>query len=291
MDTQYTFNKMYRDNEYLRKSFNELAKETYNLDFEDWYQNGYWKDNYIPYSIIDNDKVIANASVNIMDFEYQGEKKKYLQIGTVMTNKAYRNQGLSKMLIEEIIKDYNNLVDGFFLFANDSVLNFYPKFGFRKSLEYRYSKDVASNKEESVVHIPMNCKSDWVLLEEAVKNSVTYGLFEMNHNVGLIMFYVTKFMQENVYFMEKLKAYVIAEINDGHLTIYNVFSSINSNINEIIEAFGDTIKTVTLGFTPMEKDEFTMSEVHEEDTTLFLLGKDFDDFEQRKVMFPVLGHA
>ena len=66
----YKINKYYRDNDILRKSFNELAKDTFCLDFEDWYQNGYWKDNYIPYSVTDNDRVVANASVNIMDFFY-----------------------------------------------------------------------------------------------------------------------------------------------------------------------------------------------------------------------------
>ncbi len=48
---------------------------------------------------------------------------------------------------------------------------------------------------------------------------------------------------------------------------------------------------MTLGFTPRERDGFIMSEVHQEDTTLFLLGTDFDNFEQKKIMFPLLGHA
>lgn len=291
MNRQYMINKINRDNDFLRRSFNELAKETFDLDFEDWYQNGYWNDNYIPYSVIDTDRVIANASVNIMDFDYQGENKKYIQIGTVMTNRAYRNQGLSKMLIKKIIKDYNRTVDGIFLFANDSVIDFYPKFGFRKALEYQYSKNVYNSKGEYAVRIPMNCKSDWILLETAIKNSVSNSAFEMNHNVGLIMFYITKFMRENVFFIENQNAYVIAEINVEHLNIFNIFSSDNCDFNQIIEAFGNTIKTVTLGFTPLEKDGLIMSEVHEENTTLFLLGKDFDDFEQRKIMFPILGHA
>lgn len=37
-----TLMKDYRNNEELRASFNVLAKKTFGLDFEDWYQNGYW---------------------------------------------------------------------------------------------------------------------------------------------------------------------------------------------------------------------------------------------------------
>lgn len=56
-----------RNSETLRKSFNELAKETFDLDFEDWYQNGFWRDKYIPYSMVINGKVVANVSVNRTD--------------------------------------------------------------------------------------------------------------------------------------------------------------------------------------------------------------------------------
>ena len=37
--------KNYKDNDALRKSFNELAMKTFDISFEDWYQNGYWGEN------------------------------------------------------------------------------------------------------------------------------------------------------------------------------------------------------------------------------------------------------
>ena len=57
--------KKYRDKEELRKSFNELAKKTFGLNFEDWYQNGFWGDNYNPYSIVMDGRIVANVSVNM----------------------------------------------------------------------------------------------------------------------------------------------------------------------------------------------------------------------------------
>ncbi len=287
----HKIHKFYRNNQLLRDSFNKLANEIYDLDFEDWYQNGYWSDNYIPYSILDADRVIANASVNIMDFDYLGTKKKYVQIGTVMTASEYRKQGFGRMLIEEIISDYSKNVDGFFLFANDSVLDFYPKFGFRKGLEYQYSRCVRNSKKPSAIPVPMNGKDDWALLEAAILNSYSNSTFEMSRNVGLVMFYVTNFMRDQVFYIEHLNAYVIAEIKKETLVIFAVFSPSYSDINQIIEAFGQNIKTVVLGFTPLDTQGFEVSEVHEEDTTLFLMGKDFDYFEEKKIMFPPLGHA
>lgn len=49
--------KNYRDNAVLRYSFNTLAEETFGLDFEAWYQNGFWGDDYNPYSIVKDDKL------------------------------------------------------------------------------------------------------------------------------------------------------------------------------------------------------------------------------------------
>ena len=48
MRTDITIVKNIRDDAGLRNSFNRLAEKTFELNFENWYQNGYWKDNYIP---------------------------------------------------------------------------------------------------------------------------------------------------------------------------------------------------------------------------------------------------
>ena len=47
--TGYIYNANIRDNEQIRRSFNELAQKTFGLSFEQWYQNGYWGDSYIPH--------------------------------------------------------------------------------------------------------------------------------------------------------------------------------------------------------------------------------------------------
>ncbi len=223
MNSNYAMVKAYQDNALLRNSFNNLAGEIFALNFEDWYQNGYWGEKYIPYSIVDRGVVVANVSVNIMDFEYNGTMKRYLQIGTVMTKESHRNQGLSRFLMEEVLKDFKSNVDGMFLFANDTVLNFYPKFGFHEGKEYQYTKDIDTQTEFIAIPIPMNDKEDWKALEEAINSSVGNSSLDSRFNVELIMFYVTKFMNNNVFFIESQNAYVIAEIDEDQLKLFNFF--------------------------------------------------------------------
>lgn len=295
---QFEVRKSYRHDEALRKSFNELANDTFSLDFEDWYQNGYWTDKYNPYSIIIENKVVANVSINKMEFAYDGKSKKYLQLGTVMTDKKYRNRGLIRIIMQEIEKDYYDIVDGIYLFANDSVLEFYPKFGYRKGVEYQCSK-VISNKSNEVARargkrvrkIQMNNKEDWSLLEKEIEKSINNSAFEMINNKELIMFYVTQYMQSNVYYVEGECAYVIAEINEDVLFLHNIFSEKAVNVDTIIEAFGDAIDKVVLGFKPLINEGYQVERLCKEDTTLFLRGKGFEMFEQKECIFPTLSHA
>lgn len=280
-----------RDDAELRQSFNELAKETFDLDFEDWYQNGFWTDNYIPYSVIVDGKVAANVSVNRTDMLWNGRRKHLIQLGTVMTRKFCRNQGMIRRLMEEIEKDFGREAEGIYLFANDSVLDFYPKFGFRRVEEYQYSKEVLIEEERTAQAVSMKNHEDWKRLVEAMKGSVPQGRFEMTDNPGLIMFYITKFMQKNVYRIPRENAYVIAEESEGELILYQIFSPAMVDPETVAEAFGSEIQRLSLRFVPW-KDMGYMKELRrQEDTTLFVKGECFVDFEKEQLCFPELAHA
>ncbi|MBI6874487.1 hypothetical protein [Clostridium aciditolerans] len=73
---KYIYRCNYKDDSMLRNSFNSLTEKTYSFNFKQWYEYGYWEDKYIPYSLLDGDKVVSNVSVNIMDFLILGEQKR-----------------------------------------------------------------------------------------------------------------------------------------------------------------------------------------------------------------------
>lgn len=137
--TNYHLVSDYKDIETYKESFNELAKIVFGLDFKKWYEKGCWNDKYICYSYVDGEKVIANASINKMTLVSSGKEYKAIQVGTVMTHPDYRNQGLSRKLMNHIIEKYEQEYDFIYLFANESVLDFYPRFGFGKVQESSFS--------------------------------------------------------------------------------------------------------------------------------------------------------
>lgn len=285
------FVKNYRDNDKFRSSFNELAGKTFGLNFEDWYQNRYWTHKYNPYSMIENGKVIANVSVNLCDYLWKGKRWKFIQLGTVMTDEEYRNRGLIRQLMGEIDKDYSEIVDGIFLFANDEVLDFYPKFGFQRSGEYEYVKNVMNTQECSIEKVAMKSKEQWDMLEKRINNCAAYSAFEPVGYSELFMFYITKFMQDTVYYCKDQDAYVIAEIEESQLILHGVFARQECNLDKIIAAFGKEIKKVRLTFAPIKKEGYEVLPYRAEDCTLFIKGESFEDFMTDRVRFPELAHA
>lgn len=71
----------YQKDKALRDSFNELSKKIFGLDFENWYQSGFWTDKYIPYSILANNRIASNVSVNLCNFILTGKKYDLFNLG------------------------------------------------------------------------------------------------------------------------------------------------------------------------------------------------------------------
>ena len=137
----------------------------------------------------------------------------------------------------------------------------------------------------------MRDKTAWTLLEQAVRRSVPQSAFEMTDNSGLIMFYVTKYMRENVFYHKELDAYVIAETENDRLLLHNIFAPHPVDIMQIVNDWGGNIRQVILGFTPQNHGALTLALRKEDDCTLFLKGSGFERFEMDRMMFPTLSHA
>ncbi len=281
--------KNYRNNEVLRKSFNRLAEQTFGLNFENWYQNGFWQENYIPYSIVIDGEVVSNVSVNVCNMNYKGKIVKLIQLGTIMTASDYRGKGYARTLMEEILKDYEGKVDGIYLFANDSVLEFYPKFGFREAKEYQYTKEVTITNEDKTIMVPMKDKNDFdkmvKILDTINQNAEMY----MVGNSGLYMFYLSQFMTENVFYIADCDSYVVAELEDTTLFLYAIIGE--GSVDDVISAFGSRVKKVVLCFTPKDTRGFEKSELHEEDTTFFVKGRFFEENHDDEYMMQAITHA
>ena len=289
---RYGFSKDFRDNEELREKYNELTEKTYKFNYKTWYQDGYWGESHIPYTLFDEESAAANVSVNKIKFSVLGEEKNYVQLGTVMTDEKYRHQGLSRYLMERVMKDMKSDCDLIFLLANKSVLDFYPKFGFRESKEYIYFKNTDYLKTN--VHIKkldMNDPENKKFLYKKVRDSIPLFKVSMLKNPELVMFYCTLFMKDFVYYIESLDTVVIAEYEGNILYLHDIFSDkkvMAGNIADIM-SLPETEKVI-LGFAP-EGEEFQTLLQTDRDNTLFVYSKDKIAFDDNELKFPELSHT
>ena len=285
-----TIVKSYRDNPKLRGSFNRLAKATFGLDFEPWYQKGFWTDDYNPYSAVLDGKVVANVSVNRTDMIIGDQRRRLYQLGTVMTDEAHRNRGYIRAIMAEIDKDIAD-ADGVYLFGGDNVLKFYPKFGFVPGVEHLYTKAIAQGGECTMERVRMDGPVGWIRLRVVMEKNEFETACTMVDNPGLIFFYAAQFMQECVYHDKRLDAWAIAEIEDGEMLLHDVFAPAGVTLEDVIASFGEQVRRVTLGFAPQDPAGFECAPYHEEDCTFFVRGAAFDDFAARKLRIPSLSHA
>jgi len=285
----------YRNNESLKESFNALAMKTFELDFRGWYNRGYWNDKYIPYSFVDEGKVISNASVNKMSIIIDGKMYKGIQIGTVMTDENYRNKGLAKQLMQYIMKEYENTYDFMYLFANDTVLDFYPKFGFTRLNESEFSLDLANSSLQMKMDAKvkqLTIENDLALLEKFAKNRhVNSTILDVEHNESLLMFYFTLVFHEAIFYVEDLETIVLMNEEEDTLHIYDIISLNAPNVEAVLASIvKKTTKKVVFYFTP----DFTIEGMAatimpNDDDALFVLTK--KSLLEDNFMFPLTSHC
>ncbi|WP_446936971.1 GNAT family N-acetyltransferase [Lysinibacillus fusiformis] len=284
----------YRHDDRLKESFNDLAIKTFGLDFRDWYNKGYWNDQYIPYSFVQEGKVIANASVYKMSIRINGEQLKGIQIGTVMTDEHYRHQGLAKQLMLHIMKEYEGACDFMYLFANETVLDFYPKFGFTRIHESEFSLDLTASpiqRQQTSVQ-QLTVEQDLALLEDYAKNRYNHSsMIAVDQNESLLMFYCTLVFPHAIYYLEELETIVFMEEEEGVLNIFDIISLQPIHIEELLaNIVKDSTQKVVFYFTP----EFTLNGMTatiqpNDDDALFVLSK--KAILQGNFMFPLTSHC
>lgn len=297
------FIKDYMNNTILRHELNDLTQEVFGFDFEDWVQNGYYEGDYIPYSYEENGRLIANVSVNRMEFIQNGQERYYIQLGTVMTKEEFRKQGYAKRLMERVLEDYKENCDGIYLFANLNALDFYKKMGFSIEMQYRYTlkEDIRVKIQEiAKKHITEGCFKQIDASEqlqknrymEAVRHSAVNTALEQKNKYALQMFYTAR--MENVYYSSKLDCYIVMERQEDILYLQSIICTKKIRLEEILSYIQEEYTNLILGFTPCTEDTcLCISQIYdgEDDYRLFFYGEKLKDIETEKLYFPELSHA
>ena len=286
----YTLVKNSMVDEKHRQGYNQLATATFRLYFDNWYNSGYFDGSHIPYTLFDGDKAVANISVNLMDVVLDGKTRKYIQLGTVMTDKDYRGKGLQKYIFNQIMEDFSGKYDAMFLFANKNVLEFYPKLGFVKDVEYTFTKTI-KGKGAEVKKLDMANSTDVQLFKKLYDGGNPFADFTVINGFALEMFYLTGPYKNNVYYIPQYDAVVVMEKDEKSVTLLDIYCGADKNLDDILSTLTDGETTISLGFTPKDKENYTVQRLNDEDTTLFIHKDGENIFSDRQLLFPLIAHT
>jgi len=265
----------YRDNELLRNEYyNFISKIFPSADFKEWYAKGFWKDEYNPISIIKDGKLISNVSATLMNIIVEGRILRGIQIGAVGTLPEFRNQGLSRLLMEYVINKYRKSTDIFLLFANETVLDFYPKFGFKRFKEKVFISEINIPETKPAARkLNIQNESDFLLLQDLIKDRIEITKIFGAENYGSItMWHVLNIYRDNLYHLKDEDAIFIVKEEKRQLDIYEIicrkYFDLDAALPKIIES--REIDSVKFYFPP-DQLKYNYDKIINEDNGLFIL--------------------
>ncbi|HEM2153144.1 TPA: GNAT family N-acetyltransferase, partial [Listeria monocytogenes] len=216
-----------------------------------------------------------------------------LQIGTVMTHPNYRGQGLAKNLLNHVIAKYEDQYDFLYLFANDTVLDFYPKFGFERIEESSFTVDACNLKKKASKLKKLNPdnKTDFQLISRIVsKRAPLSNILDVKESEDLLMFYVLIALKNELYYLEELDVIVLMEQEGTDLYVLDILSTKKLDVVEVLSYLSTKkIETIHLLFTPEKSKYIDAAYIIETEDMLFVRPNVLTS--ENYFLFPATSHA
>ncbi len=103
-----------------------------------WEEFGGWDDGYEVFAIAVDDRLVATIGRTRMRYVVDGAERVGYQLGAVATRDGFRRRGLARQLMGWVVDKLDRPDQPIILFANETVLDFYPRFGFRRVMQSRF---------------------------------------------------------------------------------------------------------------------------------------------------------
>ncbi len=278
--------------EYRNKFFDFTPKALYGAEFKKWYEMGKWNKKYHLVSLLKGEELIANVAYSIMNLWVAGKRVKALQFATVATLPAFQHQGYARTLMFEVIKSHEKEISVMFLFANEHVLDFYPRFGFRQIQESVFW--LHANQFQSLygahklsIYQPKDHDLLADFLAKRLPLTKVFGADDYQH---IFWWHCIYFYDDCIYYVPELDVVVICEIEAEKLHIYDILFKTSFSFSTLVpKIITNEVQSIVFHFTPELLDVKSDGCVEYKESPLFVKG----DFLPRgtKFKFPVLAQT
>lgn len=244
------------NDKHYQRLLNDLLTPIF-LDFKFWYDLNLWDSNYESYSIMKNDKIISNICVYKTDILLNGKKYPALSVGAVATEEEYKGKGYSRRIMEHIINKYPDVP--MYLSANETVIDFYPRFGFERIFEKLPVAQFKIHNEAEPRKLVFDDQKVWDYVYK--RNNYSSKLDCLN-TASINLFHIhLGYLKDCIYDIPELDTIIIAEQNEGILRIIGVFSLRDIAFENLAKYLPfKNVSKIEFGFIPYWNDlEFEMN--------------------------------
>jgi GNAT superfamily N-acetyltransferase len=238
--------------------FRHVSEVFEGIDFYRWTTLGGWSEDYEVFAIIEDNEILATIGVSRMyfsstDIPGQPAPAKMmdgLQLGAVATRKDRRGMGYARRLMDMVLAQADRTAAPVLLFANPSVIDFYPKFGFRRLLPQGLSVpiELAPGKNQARRFDPAVAADRRRLAELCATSPAHRGALSAKSDPSILLWYLCNDLTGG-YVTEGETSIVFAAQKGDQLHLQDWIGAPPGNLEmALVSILSAPITVITLGF-------------------------------------------
>lgn len=262
------------------------------ISFQRWYEYGGWDERYVAYAIADGDRIVANVSVTRMEIVLKGERIRGWQLGAVGTDPERRKRGYQREIMPRVLEHIpaGELV---YLFANHQVIDFYPRFGFRRVRDCMFEIETRKLTPAGTPlrTLELESESDRALLQRVAAKALPVSTdFAAERYEQLVLWWWCNFYKNGLRYVPEADAIVVVEQGDDVLRVHDVLASGDLDLHALLpRLITAPIQKLEFSFTPKRFWDETVSRPDYTDSPLFVRGP--QQFPEAPFKYPMLAQT
>ena len=187
-----------------------------------------------------------------MRYVINGEAQNGYQIGAVATHREHRNRGLARRLVERVLAELDAPDQPVILFANPSVLDFYPRFGFRRLAQTRFVAHIDVRPADTLApSLDLARATDRVWLANHCARAYPIGrVFTARDYYPALLFHLTR-EPRRVFRLDSFGAVAVTQQDGERLLIQDLIATRHFSLTDALPHLcAAPARTIEFGFHP-----------------------------------------
>lgn len=232
--------------------FEAQAFRSAGSNFRPWTERGGWHPGYEVFAIEEDGEILSTAGRERMHLVIGGEERLGYQLGAVATRADCRNQALSRRLLTWLLGEDDASSRPVILFGNKSVLDFYPRFGFTRIMQKRFTAALEIEPDARLAPaLDLDKLRDRKWLSDLCRRARAPGVVFSARNYYPTLLWHLTYKARPVFWFKELDAAVVASVADDRLILHDVIATKPFDLRPILPRLTSSrAKALTFGFGP-----------------------------------------